>query len=207
MPLLGDMETTEDEVEAIYATWYDAESWREFGYFDKENADNANSRDEKRYLEQKNKAERKRLNKEEKSRMIKLIDLTYKCDPRRAKFREARKAAKEAAAKEKEDAKAAAIKEKEDAKAAIEAVHPFSPFSILRVWIEMVGVTCTASIHVAGSGKQSHTHARASMPLVVVRMLTIDSRYDAAPPHRLLQQRLIRRRTPMKTAGKLELPL
>jgi DnaJ family protein C protein 2 len=121
VPLLGDMTATEEEVEEIYATWYDADSWREFGYYDKENADNANSRDEKRYLEQKNKAERKRLNKEEKSRMIKLIDLTYKCDPRRIIFRAQRKDAKESAAKEKEDAKAAAIKEKADAAAAIEA--------------------------------------------------------------------------------------
>ena len=64
---------------------YTTPSWRLFGYWDKENADNADCREEKRYLEKKNKAERKRLQKEEKQRMIKLIDNALASDPRRKK--------------------------------------------------------------------------------------------------------------------------
>ena len=112
---LGDENTSEDEVEGLYAAWYDAKSWRKFGYNDRENADNASSRDEKRYMEQKNKAERKKLDTAEKKRMLLLVDNAYKSDPRRIKFKADKKAAKEKAVKERDDAKAAAAKAKKDA--------------------------------------------------------------------------------------------
>eukprot|EP00729_Bicosta_minor_P021974 gene21974-6667_t len=120
---LGDENTTQDEVEDFYSAWYNTPTWRKFGYNDRENADNASSRDEKRYMEQKNKAERKKLDVAEKKRMLSLIDNAYKSDPRRIKFKADKKAAKEAAVKEREDAKAAAIKAKADAIAAAAAAE------------------------------------------------------------------------------------
>jgi DnaJ family protein C protein 2 len=123
VPTLGNAETPKEEVDSFYEYWYATESWRKFGYFDKENPDNADSREEKRYLQQKNKAERKRKDTEEKKRMLTLIDNAFKSDPRRLKFKADGKKAKLDAAKEKEEAKAAAKQAKLDAAEAAAAAE------------------------------------------------------------------------------------
>lgn len=121
-PSVGDMASTEDEVDAYYQHWYNTESWREFGYWDKENPENAEGREERRYIERQNKSERKRLQKAEGARKLQLIDAAYAADPRLKKHKLQRKLAKENEKKSKEDAKNAELKAKEDAaKAAAEA--------------------------------------------------------------------------------------
>ena len=65
------------------------------------------SREERRYLERKNKSERTRKKKEENARIIKLVDQATKLDPRIKKFKEEERAAKEAIRREKEDARKA----------------------------------------------------------------------------------------------------
>lgn len=94
------------------------------------------SRDDKRYQEKKNRAQRAQLKKEDNARLRKLVDVCLSVDPRIAEFRAAEKkqrnakkdakaaaakaAAEEAAQKAKEE-KLAAKKAAEDAKAAAAA--------------------------------------------------------------------------------------
>lgn len=59
-----------------------------------------NSRDDKRYIEKKNKAERAKLKKEDGARLRKLVDTAFSLDPRMAAFKEQDKEAKEAKKKE-----------------------------------------------------------------------------------------------------------
>jgi DnaJ family protein C protein 2 len=139
LPPFGDDSTPYAEVEAYYAFWYNTESWRAFGYFDEENPDKAEDREEKRYLMKKNKAARKKAKTEDNMRMQRLVDNAYASDPRirrhkqgikdtkaaaaAAKAQEkeaAEKAAKEAVRAAEEAKAAAALAEKEDSKAANE---------------------------------------------------------------------------------------
>lgn len=82
VPLLGDDSTPVEEVEAVYHFWYETKSWREFGYDNEEDPNQADSRDERRYLEKKNKAANKKKKKQEGARMLKLIDNAMASDPR-----------------------------------------------------------------------------------------------------------------------------
>lgn len=82
VPLLGDEGTPIEEVEAMYAFWYETKSWREFGYEDEEDPTQADSREERRYIEKKNKAANKKKKKAEGARMLKLIDNAMASDPR-----------------------------------------------------------------------------------------------------------------------------
>ncbi|CAG8792809.1 8185_t:CDS:10 [Gigaspora margarita] len=105
VPMLGDINTTKSEVQAFYDFWYNFDSWRSFEYLDKEDTDNTDNRDDKRYIERKNKAERARYKKEDNIRLRKIIeDQALSLDPRIQKFKQEEKAAKEAKKKEKEDA-------------------------------------------------------------------------------------------------------
>lgn len=61
------------QVNALYEFWYSAETWREFGYHEEQPADN-DSRDQKRYVEKKNKAARKKKQKEERARLLQFLD-------------------------------------------------------------------------------------------------------------------------------------
>ena len=69
-------------------TRYNTKSWREFGYFDENDPDKAEDRDEKRYLMKQNKVANKKKKKEENARMIKLIDNAYASDPRIRRFKQ-----------------------------------------------------------------------------------------------------------------------
>jgi len=110
-PPLGDDDMSEEDVNKFYDFWYSAETWREFGYHDEQPADN-DSRDQRRYVEKKNKAARKKQQKEERARLLKFIDNAHSSDPRLKRFRKERKAAK--AAKE-QNAKEEAERAKREA--------------------------------------------------------------------------------------------
>ncbi|XP_050505202.1 dnaJ homolog subfamily C member 2-like [Diabrotica virgifera virgifera] len=69
VPKLGTENSTKEEVEHFYSFWYDFKSWREYSYEDEEDKDKCQDRDERRYVDKLNKAERLRKKKEE----IKLI--------------------------------------------------------------------------------------------------------------------------------------
>ncbi|KAI7850207.1 DnaJ domain-containing protein [Circinella umbellata] len=106
MPQLGNEESAKEEVEKFYDSWYNIDSWRTFEWLDKEGAEGADNRDDKRYQEKKNRAQRAQLKKEDNARLRKLIDICLSVDPRIAKFRAEEKKRRNA----KKDAKAAAEK-------------------------------------------------------------------------------------------------
>ncbi|KAI9294277.1 DnaJ-domain-containing protein [Neoconidiobolus thromboides FSU 785] len=149
VPELGDIDSPRDQVEAFYDFFYNMESWRSFEYLDKEDADGDN-RDNKRYIEQKNKKERAQRKKEDGQRFLKLIDTAISLDPRIIKFKQedkdkraakkkptkaqAEKAALEAKAKQEEEERKAkekviaeskekAAKEKKDKEALKKAIR------------------------------------------------------------------------------------
>ncbi|KAF9580327.1 hypothetical protein BGW38_003068 [Lunasporangiospora selenospora] len=101
IPSLGTEDSTKAEVEAFYGFWYSFDSWRSFEYLDSEEGDAAENRDDKRYLEKKNKAERMKRKKEDTARLRKLVDTAFSIDPRMAAFKEQDRLAKEAKKQEK----------------------------------------------------------------------------------------------------------
>ncbi|KAF9274502.1 hypothetical protein BGZ68_000581 [Mortierella alpina] len=103
IPSIGTMDSSKKEVEAFYGFWYGFDSWRTFEYLDKEEGDGPENRDDKRYMEKKNKAERAKLKKEDAARLRKLVDTAFALDPRMAAFKEQEKEAKEAKRQERLD--------------------------------------------------------------------------------------------------------
>jgi DnaJ homolog subfamily C member 2 len=144
VPSLGDIATPKAEVEAFYNFWLTFDSWRSFEYLDKDSPDEGDNRDNKRWQEKKNKAERARKKKEDIARLRKTVEDCLSVDPRIKLFKEnerkekerkkyereagARQAAEEARIREEEEKKRKeeeAMKEKaarEDNKKSKEAV-------------------------------------------------------------------------------------
>eukprot|EP00045_Choanoeca_perplexa_P017608 m.259201 g.259201 ORF g.259201 m.259201 type:complete len:703 (-) comp17585_c0_seq4:1455-3563(-) len=116
-PEFGDAETPYEEVAAFYSFWYREKTWREFGYDDDEDPNQAESREEKRWMEKQLRSRRKKQKKAENGRMLKLIDNAYQSDPRIRKHNDAIKAEKQAKKQAKLDAKR---KEEEDRKRKIQ---------------------------------------------------------------------------------------
>lgn len=75
-------------------------------------SDTNNSRDDKRYMEKKNRAERAKLKKEDVARLRKLVDTAFALDPRMAAFKEQERESKDARKKERQEQ---AIKVKQEA--------------------------------------------------------------------------------------------
>jgi DnaJ family protein C protein 2 len=68
----------------------------QFTHLDEHSLENANDRDEKRWMEKKNATQRKKLKKEEMVRVRKLVDNAHACDPRIQAAKQAVKDAKKA---------------------------------------------------------------------------------------------------------------
>ncbi|GAA5953937.1 hypothetical protein JCM21900_003059 [Sporobolomyces salmonicolor] len=96
MPSLGGPETEKKDVEAFYDSWYNLDSWRSFEYEDKDAPEGADSRDEKRHQEKKNKAQRAARKKDDITRVRTLVDTALSVDPRIKAFKAAEKAARDA---------------------------------------------------------------------------------------------------------------
>ncbi|KAJ3330966.1 hypothetical protein HDU76_004406 [Blyttiomyces sp. JEL0837] len=107
----GDAKSTKEEVEAFYESWFNFDSWRSFEMMDEDEEGLGDSRDEKRYLEKKNRAARAKLKKEDNARIIKFVELAFKSDPRIQRIKEEEKYAKDAKKREKEAAAKAAAEE------------------------------------------------------------------------------------------------
>lgn len=88
MPEFGDENATKVEVNSFYTTWYTSSSLRSFEYLDKEEVDTLGNRDDKRWSEKKNKAERARRKQDESRRLVRIIETINLIDPRIKKFRE-----------------------------------------------------------------------------------------------------------------------
>jgi len=122
VPLLGDMDSSREDVDRFYSYWYEFDSWREYSYLDEEDKEKAGDKWERREIDKINKAQRKEKKAEETKRVRKLVDNAYNSDPRIAKFREeekneklAKKKAKADQAKARKDEEERVKKEQEDA--------------------------------------------------------------------------------------------
>lgn len=104
VPMVGEVSDDIDKVNDFYNFWYDFKSWREYSYLDEEERDKAECKDERRYIDKLNKTERNRRKKEEITRLRKLVDNCYACDPRIKAFNEERKKRKQEAKLAKQEA-------------------------------------------------------------------------------------------------------
>ena len=118
VPLLGEYSDSKEKVEGFYDFWYNFDSWRSFEYLDKEVNEGSDkygalfwtkpwlinfpySRDDKRYTEKKNKAERARRKKEDTARLRNIVDVALSADPRIKRIKQEEKEAREAKRKNK----------------------------------------------------------------------------------------------------------
>lgn len=102
VPKLGDEDSTKEEVEAFYNFWYNFDSWRSFEYQDEDVPDDNENRDQKRYIERKNNAARKKKKTEDTARLRKLVDDALSYDERIKKFRQQDRASRDRRKIEKE---------------------------------------------------------------------------------------------------------
>ncbi|KAF8781615.1 dnaJ homolog subfamily C member 2-like [Argiope bruennichi] len=111
VPLLGNKNSTVEEVDAFYSFWYDFDSWREFSYLDEEEKEKGENREERKWIEKQNKIARQKRKKDEMARIRLLVDNAYACDPRILKFKEEEKQRKLAQKKAREEAARQKIEE------------------------------------------------------------------------------------------------
>ncbi|EMG45865.1 ZUO1 Zuotin [Candida maltosa Xu316] len=121
VPLLGDLESTKEEVDAFYSFWGRFDSWKTFEFKDEDVPDDTANRDHKRYIERKNVANRKKLKQEDNKRVIDIVERAHAEDPRIKLFKEKAKKEKEAKKWEKEAGSRKAAEEAAAKKAAEEA--------------------------------------------------------------------------------------
>jgi DnaJ homolog subfamily C member 2 len=113
VPSIGTLETSKSEVEGFYNFWLTFDSWRSFEYLDKDPPDEGDNRDNKRWQEKKNKAERAKRKKEDIARLRKSVEEALSMDPRIKLFKENERKEKE---KKKYDKEAGARKAAEETK-------------------------------------------------------------------------------------------
>jgi len=118
-PLLGDSDTPYDKVMEFYDFWMSFRSWRNFSFEDEYDPNDAESREEKRWMERQNERERKRRKREELSRIASLVEGAFKRDPRIKRHKAAEKEARRRAKQEKIDA-IRRVKEEQERKEAEE---------------------------------------------------------------------------------------
>eukprot|EP01130_Rhizamoeba_saxonica_P006438 TRINITY_DN2563_c0_g3_i2.p1 TRINITY_DN2563_c0_g3~~TRINITY_DN2563_c0_g3_i2.p1 ORF type:complete len:457 (-),score=128.78 TRINITY_DN2563_c0_g3_i2:32-1402(-) len=82
VPQLGNMETTWKQVQKFYEFWFNFQSWRDFSYEDEYDLEEAESREEKRWMDRRNQKIRSKFTTEERSRIRSLVNMAYKKDPR-----------------------------------------------------------------------------------------------------------------------------
>ncbi|PVU97289.1 hypothetical protein BB561_000638 [Smittium simulii] len=111
-PKFGDANSSKEETEEFYGFFFNFDSWRSFEYLDKEDAGGAENRDNKRYIEKKNKSAREKAKKEDNQRMKDLINECFKQDPRIARYKEEDKTKRNAKKNQKEAEEKAALEAK-----------------------------------------------------------------------------------------------
>lgn len=95
VPKIGDMSTPLDKVKKFYSFWFRFETWRDYSVEGEYNLDEASCRYEKRQMVKENKKMKSSLLKEEKTRLINLVQLAYRHDPRIKEEEEKEKKKKE----------------------------------------------------------------------------------------------------------------
>jgi len=82
VPELGGSDTPMDKVDGFYDFWYGFKSWRDYTVEDMYDLEEADSREEKRWMERQNKKMVEKFKREEKARISKLVSMSYQRDPR-----------------------------------------------------------------------------------------------------------------------------
>jgi len=82
VPRIGDITTPLETVKRFYDFWYNFESWRDFSVHDEYDLRDAESREEKRWMEKQNIKARKKYTTAENIRIRMLVDMCYSKDPR-----------------------------------------------------------------------------------------------------------------------------
>jgi len=121
VPQLGDAETPLEDVQKFYAFWGGFKSWRDFTLLAEHDVMEAGDREERRWMQRKNKNEVDRLKATEMKRLYSCVELAQEHDPRIAKAKAGRVAEKERIKAEKEAVLAAERQAKEDVLAAAAA--------------------------------------------------------------------------------------
>jgi len=107
VPELGDAETSDSDVLSFYSFWNKFESWRDFTGAGADNKpEDAGSREERRYMEKENAKLAITKKKKEMNRIIELVSLSERRDPRIVAMKNAKKEAKEASMRNREAAAA-----------------------------------------------------------------------------------------------------
>merc|ERR1711982_222826 len=113
VPKLGNMDDDIESVFNFYEFWRNFKSWREFSAGEEEfDLEEAECREEKRWMERENKKLTKKMKKEENGRLIYLVNLSYKYDPRIINWKEEQEKEK---LRKKAERKAAKIRRREEA--------------------------------------------------------------------------------------------
>lgn len=100
VPELGEDSTSIDVVNKFYDFWYSFKSWRDFSFDLEYDTDQAECREEKRWMERQNSKHVKSRKLEENARIRRLVDLAYKHDPRLLRIKQEAKAKKDAVKEE-----------------------------------------------------------------------------------------------------------
>jgi DnaJ family protein C protein 2 len=116
VPVLGDENSTKEEVETFYNFWYNFDSWRSFEYLDEDVPDDNENRDQKRHVERKNANARRKKKTEDTARLRKLVDDCLAGDERIKKFRKEERAGKDKRRLQKEAEAKRLAEEKEKAR-------------------------------------------------------------------------------------------
>lgn len=82
VPRLGNASTPLKEVKRFYKFWNHFQSWRDFSGDAEYDLEEAESREEKRWMARQNKKQVEKKAREERARINKLVDLAYSMDPR-----------------------------------------------------------------------------------------------------------------------------
>ena len=103
-----------DQVHKFYRFWDNFKTWREFSQYNEYDPEEAGDRYERRWMEKENKKLTKEYEVAERKRLIKMVELAWKKDPRIQKMVEAEAAEKARAKAEKKEAKIRQAQERED---------------------------------------------------------------------------------------------
>jgi len=112
VPELGDENTDINKVHKFYDFWFNFDSWRDFSMHDEYNLDEAEFREERRWMDRQNQKIRKKYQDAERRRVMKLVETAERVDPRIRAERDA----KEAKKREEKERRARQKQEEEEAK-------------------------------------------------------------------------------------------
>jgi len=112
VPDLGDDKTSIEKVHKFYDWWFEFDSWREFSQHAEHNLEDADCREERRWMERQNQKVLKKYEQDERKRIMHLAEVAERLDPRIRAEREE----KEAKKREEKERRARLKQEEEDAK-------------------------------------------------------------------------------------------